>query len=73
MKANEKQDAEKTRKEYRTKGEGLVDYEARMETDNARREDASESDNLFCSELSLVGYDSEDYARYKDYVFGCNS
>ena len=39
-----------------------------METDNARREDASESDNLFCSELSLVGYDSEDYARYKDYL-----
>ena len=60
--------AEEARKEYRAKGEGLVDYEGRMETDNERREDDSESANLFCSELSLVGYDSEDYARYKDYL-----
>ena len=68
IRAGDNLDAEEERKEYRAKGEGLVDYEGRMETDNARREDASESDNLFCSELSLVGYDSEDYARYKDYL-----
>ena len=68
IRAGDNLDAEEERKEYRAKGEGLVDYESRMETDNARREDDSESANLFCSELSLVGYDSEDYARYKDYL-----
>jgi hypothetical protein len=68
IRAGDNLDAEEERKEYRAKGEGLVDYEGRMETDNAIREDTSESDNLFCSELSLVGYDSEDYARYKDYL-----
>ncbi len=66
--AGEKPEDVKARKDYRAKGEGLVDYEGRMKTEGLTRNDMAENDNLWCSEFCLAGYDEEDYARYKDYL-----
>ena len=67
----ERSEAKAERKAYRDTGKGLVDYDSRdaldLELNNPNNlANSQEYTDLWGTQIDIVGYDSEDYARYED-------